>query len=137
MRFARFWLAPVCVLMAAASFQGQGNMVARGRYLLEEVAKCQDCHTPRLPDGRPDRSKWLKGALLDFQPVRPVPAWRALAPDITPAGRLFQKWGDAGMINFLKTGLDPYGNRAGPPMPDYKLMPEDARAIVQYIKSLK
>src|SRR4051794_35115437 len=33
----------------------------RGRYLVENVIACSDCHTPRKPDGSPDMSMYLAG----------------------------------------------------------------------------
>jgi mono/diheme cytochrome c family protein len=114
-----------------------GDAVERGRYLVEEVAKCYDCHTPRTENGEMDRTRWLKGAVLHFQPIQPIPGWHKTAPDLTPAGRLFQKWGEENLFKYLTTGLNPAGKPAGPPMPTYKLAPEDARAIIEYLKSLK
>jgi mono/diheme cytochrome c family protein len=109
----------------------------RGKYLVEEVGKCQECHTPRGADGKLDREKWLKGAVLDFQPIQPVKDWHKTSADLTPGSRLWQKWGERGITAFLKTGLGPSGHSADPPMPTYKLKAEDAEAIVQYLKSLK
>lgn len=116
---------------------GQTDTVAYGKYLAEEVAKCQDCHTPKLPNGQLDRSKWMKGATLDFQPVEPVEGWHKTSPDLTPSGRLWQRWGEEALRKYMQTGLTPKGKPAGPPMPAYKLKPEDANAIVDYLKTLK
>ncbi|MCC6345431.1 MAG: c-type cytochrome [Bryobacterales bacterium] len=113
------------------------DQAAYGKYLVEEVSKCQDCHTPRLENGQLDKDKWLKGAVLDFQPIHPVPGWHKTSPDITSSGRLFERWGAAGLKKFLTTGLNPRGHAADPPMPAYKLKPADAEAIVEYLKSLK
>jgi len=109
----------------------------RGKYLVEEVGKCQDCHTPKTADGQLDRERWLKGAVLDFQPMQPVKEWHKTSPDLTPGSRLWQRWGEKGLTEFLKTGLGPSGHTADPPMPTYKLKAEDAEAVVQYLKSLK
>ena len=111
--------------------------VDRGKYLVEEVAKCQNCHTPRGADGQLDQTKWLKGAALDFQPMQPMKEWHKTSPDLTPGSRLWQRWGEKGLTEFLKTGLGPSGHAADPPMPSYKLNSDDAEAIVQYLKSLK
>jgi mono/diheme cytochrome c family protein len=109
----------------------------RGKYLVEEVGKCQDCHTPRLEDGTLDRSKWLKGAVLAFQPIQPIKDWHKTSPDLTPGSRLWTRWKEKGLLEFLKTGLGPSGHRADPPMPTYTLKAEDAEAIVEYLKTLK
>ena|SRR5690349_15225205 len=114
----------------------QPGSVERGKYLVEEVAKCGECHTPMGPDGL-DRSRWMKGAVLNFQPIQPVKGWHKTAPDLTRSGRLWQKWGEAGLARFLVTGTGPSGNQAGPPMPTYKMKSEDAEAVVAYLKTLE
>jgi mono/diheme cytochrome c family protein len=122
---------------AAAGQTAPAGLLERGRYLVEEVGQCHHCHTPKLEDGRFDRTRWLKGAVLDFAPMNPVPDWHKTSPDITGAGRLFERWGDKGMLEYLKTGLTPKGKPAGPPMPAYKLKAEDAEAVVAFLKSLQ
>ena len=110
------------------------KIAQRGKYLVDEVAKCGDCHTPKL-DGQPDRSKWLQGANIDFAPAGPVEAWVKFAPALT--SQLFERWKEADLKKFLQTGLLPSGERATPPMPAYKLRADDAEAVVEYLKSLK
>jgi mono/diheme cytochrome c family protein len=123
---------------ASIPFASQASeQTEHGKYLVEEVAKCQGCHTPRGADGQLDREKWLKGAVLDFQPMQPAKDWHKTSPDLTPGGRLWQRWGEKGITEFLKTGLGPKGHAADPPMPAYKLKPEDAEAVVEYLKTLK
>jgi mono/diheme cytochrome c family protein len=131
---ATLTLASVAILCPPGSASDHDE---RGKYLVEEVAKCQECHTPRGPDGQLDREKWLKGAVLEFQPIEPVKDWHKTSPDLTPGSRLWQRWGEKGITEFLKTGLGPSGHAADPPMPTYKLKAEDAEAMVQYLRSLK
>ncbi len=121
----------------AVPLPGQEAAVARGKYLVEEVAKCQDCHTPKNERGEPDAAKWMKGGPLSFQPVHPVPGWHMAAPDLTSTGRIWTRWGDDGFVKFMTTGLNPRGHAADAPMPAYKLTGEDARAVMAYLKSLK
>jgi hypothetical protein len=66
-----------------------------------------------------------------------VKGWHKTSPDLTSPGRLFARWGEAGLEKFLETGTGPSGHAADPPMPAYKLRPDDAKAIVAYLKSLK
>lgn len=123
-------------LTISLSFAGEKE-IAYGKYLLEEVSKCQECHTPKTETGELDKSKWLKGATLDFQPVTPVERWHKTSPDITPSGRLWQRWGEKALLEYLQTGLTPKGKPADPPMPAYKLKKADAEAMMEYLKSLK
>jgi mono/diheme cytochrome c family protein len=55
-------------LSAIIGFAEDSDAVARGKYLVEEVAKCQDCHTPRTEAGELDSTKWLKAPCLIFSP---------------------------------------------------------------------
>ena len=137
MYFNSLWAG---MLLAIPLLQAQSTpdpaQIERGRYLVEEVAKCQDCHTPRAEDGTLDKSKWLKGAVLDVAPTKPVQGWHKTSPNLTQDSNLFKKWGEPGLAKYLTTGLGPRGNPADPPMPAYKLKQEDAEAIVAYLKSL-
>lgn len=122
---------------AGFSAFGQDDKAARGKYLAEEVARCQDCHTPRLMTGEQVRSAWFKGATLDFAPVAPIAGWHQKTPDITSTSALWARWGDDGMVAFLETGKNPRGSKAGLPMPSYNMSHDDATAIVAFLKSLK
>jgi mono/diheme cytochrome c family protein len=122
-------------LAAAAWLFGQGNVAEQGNYLVNNVAMCGDCHTPRLPDGRFDTARLLKGAPLDFAPLKPVPGWASRAPDLTATGPLM--WSQQQLLTFLETGRDPKGNLARPPMPVYRMRPQDAQAVLEYLKTLR
>lgn len=99
----------------------------RGKYLVSEVAKCGDCHTPLTAEGKPDATKLLKGARIKG----------ASAPDITGSGNLWARWKEEGFRRFLEAGVEPSGHRAKHPMPQFQLRPDDAAAIVQYLQTLK
>src|SRR5437899_10827211 len=103
--------------------------VEYGKYLVAEVAQCQRCHTPKLESGELDKSKWMKGATLDIQPVDTIKGWHKTSPDLTPSGRLWQRWTEAGLLKFMVTGLGPKGNAADPPMPPYRLTQKAAEAV--------
>jgi mono/diheme cytochrome c family protein len=123
--------------LASLTLPAQNKGAEWGKYLAEEVGKCQDCHTPRTAGGKLDEKRWMKGAVLNVQPIRPIPKWHKEAPDLTPAGKLWKTWGEEGIVKFLSEGVTPRGTSAGPPMATYKLRREDARAIVDYLKSLQ
>jgi mono/diheme cytochrome c family protein len=105
--------------------------------LVDEVAKCGNCHTPRKAAGQLDEEKRLKGAPLDSSSICEIKNGAKIAPDLTSSGRLFSKWGERGLVKYLETGLNADGATAQPPMPIYKLRPHDAEAIVAYLKTLK
>ena len=130
-------LLPGVALFSIVMFAADNDKVERGKYLVVEIAKCQDCHTPRGEMGKLDESKWLKGTTLDFAPISEVPGWHKTSPDLTSSSRLFQRWGEEGLVKFLTTGKNPRGGAADPPMPAYTMKQEDAEAVVAYLKSLK
>jgi hypothetical protein len=140
-------LRSICTLIAGFSIlsavalaqQNDAKMAAQreyGRYLVEEVAKCQECHTPKLENGELDKTKWLKGAVMEYGPLKPIADWHKTSPDLTPTGRLWERWKEEGLRNYLLTGLTPRGTKAGPPMPTYKMKAADVDAILVYLKSL-
>jgi mono/diheme cytochrome c family protein len=110
----RIWsVIPVALALVAVVAFGQDDKVARGKYLVEEVAKCQDCHTPKMDNGSYIKSSWMKGATIAVMPANPVTGWHAAAPDITANSAVWKRWGDDGMIAFLETGKTPRGGAAG------------------------
>jgi len=134
----RIWsVIPVALALVAVVAFGQDDKVARGKYLVEEVAKCQDCHTPKMDNGSYIKSSWMKGATIAVMPANPVTGWHAAAPDITANSAVWKRWGDDGMIAFLETGKTPRGGAAGPPMPTYTLKHDDAVAVVAFLKTLQ
>ncbi len=118
---------------AAKSAPESGGEVARGKYLVEGVAMCGECHTARDGSGNLDRSRWLQGA-----PVRWAPAdggmsnWPLIAPRIggnPPAS-------DADMIKLLTTGIWTTGKPLRSPMMPFRMNEADAKAVVAYLKSV-
>jgi hypothetical protein len=107
--------------------------VTRGKYLVEQVGLCGDCHTPRNEKGEPIKEQWLKGATLDFKPIAPVPVWVDKAPAI--AG--LPGWDTDAAIRYLMTGIAYNGLPGKPPMPQFRFNVQDAQAIVAYLKSLE
>jgi mono/diheme cytochrome c family protein len=132
----RHYMMIVVLAWTAGSLHAQTNaaQVARGKYLVEGVGLCADCHTPHNERGEPDRARWLIGAPIAFQPLQPIPGWANVAPSI--AG-LPNGWTDADMIRFLQTGIRRNGMPPGPPMPPYRLNQADAEAVTAYLKSLR
>ena len=106
---------------------------ARGKYIVENVGMCGDCHTPRDTKGEPIASEALHGAPLGMRPLHPMP-FAAVAPRLAglPAG-----WTLEQTAMFLHTGKRPNGTSPLPPMPPYRLSQQDAQAVAEYLKSLK
>ncbi|MGA7849049.1 MAG: c-type cytochrome [Terriglobales bacterium] len=109
-----------------------GGDVARGKYLVEGVAMCGQCHTPTDSNGNPDRTRWLQGGPEPYLPAHPNSNWPLSAPRIggTPPAD------DADMVKLLTTGIWTTGDRLRFPMPQFRMERSDAEAVVAYLKSL-
>jgi hypothetical protein len=116
---------------ALAAAQESNPLLVRGRYLVEHVGLCADCHTPRNEKGQFLRDQWLKGAALPFQPMVPMP-WSPAAPPIAGLPSMTEEQA----IAFLRTGKRPDGSIPRPPMPEFRFSAEDASAVVTYLRSL-
>ena len=92
------------------SAKPSSDELARGQYLVQEAARCSECHTPHDASGN-----WADHA----PPLAGLPGFT-----------------DAQMENLLEKGLGPNGETLRPPMHRYHLHREDARAIIAYLKSL-
>ncbi len=107
--------------------------VARGKYLVENVAMCGQCHTPRNGNGELDQSRKLQGSSVFLQPPYADPSWPINAPRIggnPPAS-------DADMIKLLTTGIWTNGKTLRFPMMPFRMNEADAKAVVAYLKSLQ
>lgn len=107
------------------------ELAERGRYLVEGVGHCGECHTPRNAGLALDRQRWLAGA--------PALDGEGRVPALNPAG--LGAWSEADIIYFLETGIDPEFDVVGSHMVAVqenlaRLPPEDLRAIAAYLKSL-
>jgi len=136
---------PLCLLLALALAGGavapialaakpadKAAQIERGRYLVEGVGMCIDCHSPRLATGEYDRSRWLMGSPLPFAPSVPMPAWAPAAPSI--AG--LENYTDEEAVKLMVTGVTPLESPLRPPMPQYRMNADDAEAVVAYLRSL-
>ncbi len=107
--------------------------IARGKYIVEGVAMCGMCHTPRTDSGEVDTGRELDGAAVWLLPAHPNQNWPLKAPRIagTPPAS------DQDMVRLLTTGIWTDGSRLRPPMPQFRMNREDAEAVVAYLRSLK
>jgi mono/diheme cytochrome c family protein len=100
--------------------QPTGDPIARGKYIVRQVGMCTDCHGLALLGGRL------------------AVTWR---PDVAAAERAPRIAGLPGFtaeqaLRFFETGIGPNGKNVRPPMPAYRLAPEDAAAVVAYLRAL-
>jgi mono/diheme cytochrome c family protein len=116
---------------AAAQAPAQSN-IDRGRYLVEDVAMCEECHTPRDLNGNLDESRRLQGAQIWIMPVHSNPNWANNAPPLAGFGEYTDQQGE----DVLEHGVGPNGETIRQPMHIYHMNHADAQAIIAYLRSL-
>ena len=122
--------------MFASGVAGAQTPLERGKYLVETIGACGNCHTPKGPDGRPIAAMAFAGGFVIKEPP-----FDAVAPNITPDRETgIGAWTDDQIVRAIREGIRPDGSVIGPPMAIelYRgLSDNDARAIVAYLRSLK
>ncbi len=129
-------LIPLALAAAActATAQDRKALVGRGRYLVNGIAACGNCHTQKGPQGP------LPGMDLAGGQAFPEKHFTAFASNITPDPETgIGRWTEAQVIRALREGKRPDDSVIGPPMPIalYRgISDSDARAIVAYLRSV-
>jgi mono/diheme cytochrome c family protein len=118
--------------LSSSASPAQSAKIAHGKYIVEDVGMCGDCHSPRDEKGGLIPGKILQGAVLGFKPIMPMPVWADQTPNI--AG--LPGWTDEQAVKFLMTGAAYNGLPGRPPMPQYRMNRQDAEAVVAYLQSL-
>ncbi|MGH7005691.1 MAG: c-type cytochrome, partial [Alphaproteobacteria bacterium] len=108
--------------------------VERGRYLVETIGGCANCHTPRGPGGFVAAKHLAGGFVLE------EPPFRAVASNITPDKETgIGNWTDAQIAKAIREGIRPDGSVIGPPMPIEfyrRLSDTDVNAMVAYLRTV-
>ncbi len=132
----RLLFAPRAETLAAAP----ADPIQRGRYLVDHVALCPDCHTPRTRFGGLDASLYLAGTPSgpDGNPV----------PNITPDRETgIGGWSEDAVVALLRTGMKPDMDNVQGFMadmvngvdggPGYARAPEaELRSIAKYLRTV-
>ena len=114
--------------------------IERGRYLVDHVSLCGDCHTPRNMIGVPNRSLYLAGAGKKIGPLGNS------VPNITPDKETgIGEWKREDIAELLISGTKPDLDNVqglmeeviqGTPYGYKDMKKEDALAIADYLKSI-
>jgi len=110
--------------------------LSRGRYLVDALGHCGECHTPRNWAGVSDRDRYLAGS-------KEGPEGEGV-PNITPyRGDGLGKWDADDLAYFLESGELPDGDYTGSLMTEVidnstsRLTDADRAAMVAYLRSIK
>lgn len=134
-------LAALLLVAVEASAQPATANIERGRYLVESILGCGNCHTPKAPDGTPMADRNLSGGGLTFS----VPPFSGPATNITPDRETgIGTWTDAEIKRAIVAGKRPgHGRLANTELAVVMavqffkaLTPTDLDAVVAYLRSV-
>lgn len=119
---------------ALADDPDQSDTWNRGRYLVDALAHCGECHTPRGATGGIDNTLYLAG--------NPEGPDEELVPNITPHATGIAEWSEGDIVQLLKDGTKPDYDDVQGSMAEAiddglsHLTEEDLTAIAVYLKSI-
>jgi mono/diheme cytochrome c family protein len=131
----------VAALVACGSGANAQTALERGKYLVNTIMACGNCHTPKDSDGKPILERELSGGLTFT-----IPPFNGIAANITPDRETgIGDWSDDDIKRALTHGARPANARLpGVPLAAVMaagffkaLLPEDQTAIVAYLRSVK
>ena len=108
-----------------------GGNVAHGRYIVERVAMCGECHSSRDQAGVIIPESRLQGGSL---PVR-MP-WSADPPVQVPRIAGLPGYSDVEALRLLTEGaVRRNGIQARAPMPRFRMTPDDAADVIAFLRT--
>lgn len=123
-----------CVVNVSAAAPPSAATLERGRYLMNGVVACANCHMARGPGGEYLTDKGLSGGL----PFREK-TFTAYAANITSDRETgIGKWTGAQLVKAIREGVRPDGSLIGPPMPTMyyrRMSDDDMNAIVAVLRT--
>ena len=121
--------APVARPVAAVSLP-RGNL-EHGRYIVEHVAMCIECHSGRDSQGVILQSQLFLGAPIPFAPPWPND-WAMRAP----RNKGLPGYDDALALRLLTQGaIGRNGEQLRPPMPRFRMNAQDAADVIAFMRS--
>ena len=127
-------VAIVLLLVLFAAPARAETRLERGRYLVETLAGCGNCHTPRGPNGPLKDKKFAGGEIIKHED------FTAVVANITPDPETgIGRWTDREIITAIREGRRPDESLIGPAMPSrsYRHLADgDVEAIVAYLRSV-
>jgi mono/diheme cytochrome c family protein len=116
---------------AAVTTLPRGNP-EHGRYIVEHVAMCIECHSGRDSHGNILESERFLGAPIPFAP----PSWPNDWATRAPRNRGLPGYTDDLALRLLtQGGIGRNGEQLRPPMPRFRMSVQDAADVIAYMRS--
>lgn len=107
------------------------STLVRGRYLVEHVAMCIECHSTRDDAGHIIPGREYMGGNIPFRPP-----WSNEWASVAPRNAGLLGYTDEQAMRLLTAGaIGREGIRLRPPMPRFQMTPEDAAAVIAYMRT--
>ena len=133
LRHSLFIAAAISLAASSAAAQSQ---LERGRYLVEGILTCGNCHSPRGPGGAIDATRLHAGGSQEWD----TPAFKVRGANITPDRETgIGRWSETDIKRALIEGKRPNGTQLAPIMPYgfYRVFTTaDLDAVVTYLRSV-
>ena len=114
---------------AAPALRGD---VDHGRYIVERIAMCGECHSTRNEAGDVIAGTRFRGGHMPAQ----VP-WPADWPVQVPRIAGLPGYSDAEALRLLTSGaIKRNGQQARAPMPRFRMTPQDAADVIAFLRSM-
>lgn len=115
----------------ASAAASRGN-VDHGRYIVENVVMCFQCHSTR-----DDRGNIVPGTKFLGGPMPIRPPWPADWPTVIPRIAGLPGYTDEQAVRLLTQGaIKRDGTQLRPPMPPFHMTPQDAADVIAYLRTL-
>jgi len=128
------------LLLVAVRLSGQqasapatpAGSLEHGRYIVERVVMCYECHSTRDPQGNIVSGTRFKGGPM---PMRPP--WRSDWPLQIPRIAGLPGYSDEEAMRLLTQGaIKRDGTQLRYPMPRFRMTPQDAADVIAYLRLL-
>jgi mono/diheme cytochrome c family protein len=134
---SKLWIAALALAITPATAQTPPqSTIERGKYLVEGILTCGNCHTPRGPGGVLDIARRHAGGPQVWETAQ----YRVHPSNITPDSATgIGAWSTAQVRAAMSDGRRPGGQQLSPQMPYayYKIFASaDLDAVVAYVQSL-
>src|SRR5579863_2212256 len=136
----RPFIGPRARPLTSRTFERTPERWARGKYIVENLAACADCHSPHdwskhdapIPSG-------MEGAGQDMSILKGLPGY-VVAPNLTPDPETGSgSWSDDALARAIREGIGHDGRVLFPLMPyeGFRHMPdEDLASVIVFLRSL-